>query len=70
MASHDAMLVSMRQSRMLGFVSYLTVAISSTGVKVGIAWLSQLCETSASEQLECKFFLFGGDPYLSSGHRF
>lgn len=28
---------------------------ASTGVKVGIAWLSQLCETGASEQIECKY---------------
>ena len=49
MASNDQMRVS--GSATTCSLEILTLHIR-TGVKVGIAWLSQLCETQVSQQIE------------------
>lgn len=56
MASHDKMRVSssLFSSNMV-YSSFLSLSLFiRTGVKVGIAWLSQLCETQVSQQIEGK----------------
>lgn len=54
MASHDKMLVSstLTMTHLQTQSGIHPPRFIRTGVKVGIAWLSQLCETQVSQQIE------------------